>query len=92
MHLDPPVNKFSEPAAIEEWIRELRRLQEDPELQEDEHQRDIRRHLNDALTWLQWDLHRRVMEEGGDVTEVLRDVGAHEREPGDPPPGEGGAA
>lgn len=89
MHLDPPVNRFSEAAEIEEWIRELRRLKDDPELQGDDHQRDIQHHLNDARTWLSWDLHRRVMEGGEDVAEVLREVGAHDREPGDPPPEEG---
>lgn len=86
MHLDPPVNRFSEPSAIEDWIEELERLQADPELQEGEHQRDILQHLNDARTWLHWDLHTRVMVEGRDVTEVLDEVGAHERSPGDPPP------
>lgn len=91
MHLEPPVNRFSEAAAIEEWIEELQRLKEDPELQEEEHQRDIQRHLNDARTWLAWDLHRRVMEEGEDVAEVLREVGAETREPGDPPPEESGS-
>lgn len=88
MHLDPPVNRFSQRSEIEDWIQELERLEEDPGLQEEEHQRDIRRHLNDARTWLQWDLHRRVMEEGEDVADVLREVGAHQREPGDPPRGE----
>ena len=86
MHLDPPVNRFSERGEIEDWIQELERLEEDPGLQEEEHQRDIQRHLNDARTWLHWDLHRRVMEEGEDVAEVLREVGAHQRESGDPPP------
>lgn len=91
MHLEPPVNRFSEKSEIEGWIRELERLKEDPALQEEEHQRDIQGHLNDARTWLQWDLHRRVMEGDEDVSEVLREVGAHAREPGDPPPTEDGA-
>lgn len=86
MHLEPPVNRFSRPDEIREWIQELERLESDPELQEEEHQRDIREHLNDARTWLRWDLHTKVMVEGRDVTEVLSEVGAHERSPGDPPP------
>lgn len=86
MHLDPPVNRFSEPSEIREWIDELERLAEDPELQEEEHRGAIRRHLNDARTWLEWDLHRKVVVEGRDAAEALREVGAFERNPGEPPP------
>lgn len=86
MNLNPPVNKFSSPSELEAWIEELERLQEDPGLQEEEHQREIRRHLNDARTWLAWDLHTKVAQEGREVTEALREVGAADRAPGDPPP------
>lgn len=90
MNLEPPVTKFSEPSEIEAWIEELKSLRRDPALQEEEHQRQLRAHLNDARTWLRWELHRKVVEEGRDVTEVLREVGALDRSPGDPPPTEGG--
>lgn len=86
MNLNPPVNKFSEPQEIESWVERLESLKEDPELQAAEHQSELQRHLNDARTWLAWDLHRKVVEEGRDAAEVLREVGALTREPGDPPP------
>lgn len=87
MNLNPPVTKFSPPSELEDWIEELESLRDDPELQEEEHQAEIRRHLNDARTWLAWELHRKVVEDGREATEVLREVGAFQREPGDPPPG-----
>lgn len=86
VNLNPPVNKFSEPEEIREWLEELESLKDDPQLQAREHQDELRRHLNDARTWLEWDLHRRVVEEGQDATEVLRETGALSREHGDPPP------
>lgn len=86
MHIEPPVNKFSPASELEDWIGELEGMLEDPALQEQEHQAAIRRHLNDARAWLQWDLHRKVMEEGREATDVLREVGALDREHGDPPP------
>lgn len=86
MNLNPPVNKFSEADEIREWIGELESLKEDPELQAPDHQSKLQRHLNDARTWLEWDLHGKVVEGDRDVTEVLREVGALTREPGDPPP------
>lgn len=85
MHLNPPVNRFSEPGEIEAWIGELERLREDPELQDGETQAQLRAHLNDARTWLRWDLHRKVNVEGREVGEVLREVGARDRRPGEPP-------
>lgn len=88
MNLNPPVNKFSEPDEIRAWVEELESLMEDPELQAPEHQSNLQRHLNDARTWLEWDLHGKVVEGDGDVTEVLQEVGALGREPGDPPPSE----
>lgn len=88
MNLNPPVNKFSEPEEIREWLGELENLREDPELQDLEHQAELRRHWNDARTWLEWDLHGKVVEEGRDTMEVLQEVGALTREPGDPPPSE----
>lgn len=89
MHLSPPVNRFSEPDELEAWIRELERLRDDPELQDEETQAELRAHLNDARTWLHWDLHRKVQVEGREVGEVLREVGAFDRRPGEPPPSEG---
>lgn len=84
---DPPVNKLSPPDDLRDWIEELERLREDPALGDDgETQRELRAHLNDARTWLQWDLHRKVMEEGQEVTAALEEVGAFGRRPGDPPP------
>jgi hypothetical protein len=83
---EPPVNKLSPPDEIEDWIEELERLRDDPALEGGETQRELRRHLNDARTWLRWDLHRKVVEEGREVTEALREVGAFSRSPGDPPP------
>lgn len=88
MNLNPPVTKFSEPDEIRAWVEELESLKEDPELQAPEHQSKLQRHLNDARTWLEWDLHGEVVEGGRDVTEVLQEVGALGREPGDPPPSE----
>ena len=88
MNLNPPVNKFSEPDEIRAWLEELESLKEDPELQAPEHQAKLQRHLNDARTWLEWDLHGEVVEGGRDVTDVLQEVGALGREPGDPPPSE----
>lgn len=86
---DPPVNKLSPREEIENWIEELERLVEDPALTDDEEtQRELRAHLNDARTWLAWDLHRKVVEEGREVTALLKEVGALTRQPGDPPPEE----
>jgi D-mannonate dehydratase len=87
---EPPVNKLSPRGEIEEWIEELERLVEDPALEEEETQQELRAHLNDARTWLAWDLHRKVVEEGREVTAVLQEVGALTREPGDPPPEDAG--
>lgn len=89
MNLNPPVTKFSEPDEIREWLQRLESLKEDPELQEPEHQSQLQRHLNDARTWLEWDLHRKVVEDGQDVTAVLQEVEALSRESGDPPPSDG---
>lgn len=89
MNLNPPVNKFSEADEIRDWLDELESLKEDPELQAPEHQSQLQGHLNDARTWLEWDLHRKVMEEGRDATEVMQEVGAIDRDPGDPPPSGG---
>lgn len=86
MHLNPPVNRFSPRADLEDWIAELERLRGDPELQDAETQETLQGHLNDALTWLRWDLHRRVLVDGGEATRILREVGALDRQPGDPPP------
>lgn len=86
MNIQPPVNKFSEPEELRDWQRELERLVQDPALQDDDHQERLQGHLNDVHTWLAWDLHRKVVEEGRELTEVLQEVGAHRREPGDPPP------
>lgn len=83
---EPPVTKMSPPGELEDWIRELERLKEDDALQEEEVQAELEAHLNDARTWLRWDLHRRVVEEGEELMSVLRRVGALERRPGDPPP------
>lgn len=87
MNLQPPVGRFSPREEIEDWIGELERLLDDPELQGGEHQARLRAHLNDALTWRAWDLHRKIEVEGREVMEVLREVGALARSPGDPPPG-----
>lgn len=83
---EPPVTKLSPRPELEEWVEELERLKEDPALQDAGTQEDLQAHLNDARTWLQWDLHRKVMEEGREVTAVLKEVGAFRRQPGDPPP------
>jgi hypothetical protein len=86
VNLNPPVGRFSPAGEIADWIEELERLAGDPALQDEENQAELRAHLNDARTWLAWDLHRKVAVEGREVTAVLRDVGAHDRRPGDPPP------
>lgn len=83
---EPPVNKLSPRSELEEWIDELERLKDDPALQDDDAQRELQQRLNDARTWHRWDLHRKVMEEGREVTEAMRDVGAFSRNPGEPPP------
>lgn len=83
---EPPVSKMSPRDEIEEWIEELERLRSDEALQDGETQEELEAHLNDARTWLRWDLHRRVMEEGEELTSVLEEVGAFTRQPGDPPP------
>lgn len=83
---EPPVTKMSPREEIAGWIEELERLRSDEALQADEIQRELEAHLNDARTWLRWDLHRRVMEEGEELTSVLEEVGAFTRDPGDPPP------
>lgn len=85
---DPPVNKMSPRDEIEGWVEELERLRGDEALQDEGTQRELEAHLNDARTWLRWDLHRRVMEDGEELTSVLREVGALTRQPGDPPPGD----
>lgn len=84
---DPPVTKLSPQEEIEAWIEELERLKKDELLQEDEPQRELEAHLNDARTWLHWNLHRRVVEEGEELMSALQSVGALRRRPGDPPPG-----
>lgn len=86
---EPPVTKMSPRGEIENWIDELEALREDEALEDPEVQRELRGHLNDARTWLGWDLHRRVVEEGEELTSVLKEVGAFTREPGTPPPDEG---
>lgn len=86
MNINPPVNKFSPASELEAWIQELEGMLEDPALQEEDHQSEVQRHLNDARAWLCWDLHRKVMEEGREATDVLREVGALDRKHGDPPP------
>lgn len=84
---EPPVTKLSPPAEIRAWIEELERLRKDELLQEDAAtQRELEAHLNDARTWLQWDLHRRVVEDGEELMAALRDVGALSRRPGATPP------
>lgn len=83
---EPPVGKLSPRPEIETWIEELARLAGDEALQEAETQDELRAHRNDALTWLRWDLHRRVVEEGEELMRVLKEVGALTRRPGDPPP------
>lgn len=83
-----PVTKLSPRDEIEEWIAELERLADDEALQEPDVQADLRAHLNDARTWLAWDLHRRVVEDGEELMGVLHEVGALTREHGDPPPDE----
>lgn len=83
---EPPVNKLSPRDELAEWVEELERLRDDPELQDPDTQRELEGHLNDARTWLHWDLHRKVMEEGREVTAVLKEVGAFARESGAPPP------
>lgn len=83
---EPPVTKMSPRDEIEAWVEELERLREDEALEDPEVQEELRAHLNDARTWLAWDLHRRVVEEGKELTSVLKEVGAFTREPGAPPP------
>lgn len=83
---DPPVTKLSPREEIEDWIEELERLAEDEALQDAETQRELQAHLNDARAWRAWDLHARVVEGGEELMGVLREVGALDREPGDPPP------
>ena len=84
---EPPVNKLSPRDELRDWIEELERLREDPALGDDrETQSELQAHLNDARTWLHWDLHRKVMEDGQEVTAALKEVGAFGRQPGDPPP------
>lgn len=85
---EPPVTKLSPRPEIEDWIEELERLREDEALQDDETQSELEGHLNDARTWLGWDLHRRVVEGGEELMAVLREVGAPTRKPGTPPPEE----
>lgn len=85
---DPPVTKLSPRGEIEAWIRELERLKADEVLQDEETQEDLQAHLNDARSWLRWDLHRRVVEEGEELMAALRRVGALARRPGEPPPEE----
>ncbi len=86
---EPPVTKMSPRGEIEDWIEELEQLRRDEALEDPEVQSELRGHLNDARTWLSWDLHRRVVEEGEELTSVLQEVGAFTREPGAPPPEEG---
>lgn len=83
---DVPVTKLSPGGEIERWIEELERLQVDELLQQPEVQRELRAHLNDARTWLRWDLHRRVVQEGEELMAALQQVGALRHRPGDPPP------
>lgn len=83
---EPPVSKMSPRDEIEEWIEELEQLRSDEALQDEETQEELQAHLNDARTWLQWDLHHRVMEEGEELTSAMEAVGAFTREPGEPPP------
>jgi len=85
---DPPVTKMSPRDEIEAWVEELERLRRDEALEDEAVQEELRGHLNDARTWLRWDLHRRVVEEGEELTSVLREVGAFTRRPGEPPPEE----
>jgi hypothetical protein len=91
MNLQPPVGRFSPVREIEAWIEELERLAADPALQDAGTQAELGGHLNDARTWRIWDLHRKVVVGGREVTEVLREVGALDRRPGDPPPVSGQA-
>lgn len=86
MNLNSPVGRFSPADEIAAWIEELERLASDPALQDHENQADLHSHLNDARTWLAWDLHHKVVIEGREATDALREVGAAERRPGDPPP------
>jgi hypothetical protein len=86
VNLQPPVGRFSPADEITDWIGELERLAADPALRDEENQAQLQAHLNDARTWLVWDLHRKVAVEGREVTEVLREAGAHDRRPGDPAP------
>lgn len=83
---EPPVTKLSPRGEIRAWIEELEGLAEDEALQDPETQEELEAHLNDARTWLAWDLHARVVEGEEELMSVLRDVGALSREPGDPPP------
>jgi len=86
VNLNPPVGRFSPADEIDTWIGELERLAADPALQDAETQAELTAHLNEARTWRGWELHRKVMIEGREVTEVLREVGAASRRHGDPPP------
>lgn len=83
---EPPVTKLSPRDEIQEWIEELERLARDDALQEPDTQEELQAHLNDARTWLAWDLHRRVVEGEEELMAVLKEVGALTRSPGDPPP------
>lgn len=83
---EPPVSKLSPPGEIDDWIEELERLAEDEALQDPAAQEELHAHLNDARTWLAWDLHRRVVEGEEELMSVLEEVGALTRSPGEPPP------
>lgn len=83
---DVPVNKLSPMPELEDWIAEIERLGSDEALQDPHIQAELEAHLNDARTWLRWELHRRVMQDGEELMAVLREVGAATREPGTPPP------
>lgn len=83
---EPPVTKMSPRDELEGWIEELEQLRSDEALQDEATQRELQAHLNDARTWLRWDLYRRVMEDGEELTAALEEVGAFTRQPGDPPP------
>lgn len=83
---EPPVTKLSPRPELEAWVEELEHLKEDEALQGADAQEELQAHLNDARTWLAWDLHRRVVEGGEELMGVLKEVGALGRAPGDPPP------
>ena len=83
---DPPVTKMSPRAELEAWVEELERLKADEALQDAGTQRELQEHLNDARTWIRWDLHRRVVRDGEELMSALQEVGALNRRPGEPPP------